>query len=80
MRGCAAEVEETRRLNELALEVMLAGQAHPTAAADRVRIAGAAFCGEDVAPVLGASAPTGPEETAGAPLSRPALGGTERRR
>jgi membrane-associated protease RseP (regulator of RpoE activity) len=52
----AGEVEETRRLNELALDVMLAGQARVTAVADRIRIAGAAFCGEDVVPVLGAFA------------------------
>jgi membrane-associated protease RseP (regulator of RpoE activity) len=54
--AAAGEVEETRRLNELALDVMLAGQARVTAVADRVRIAGAAFCGEDVVPVLGAFA------------------------
>jgi membrane-associated protease RseP (regulator of RpoE activity) len=71
MRGCAAlailallfgapaaagEAEETRRLNELALDLMLAGQARVTAVADRIRIAGAAFCGGNVVPVFGAFA------------------------
>ena len=55
--GCAqvlwASPEESKRLNDLALDRLLEGQARVMALSDRVRIAGAELCGKKVAPVLG---------------------------
>jgi membrane-associated protease RseP (regulator of RpoE activity) len=48
-----ALIAEERRLDDLALDAMLAGQERVTRVADRVRIAGADLCGERIGPVLG---------------------------
>lgn len=52
-RVSAGEAEEERRLNDLAFDVMLEGQARIMAIADRIRIAGADLCGKKIAPVIG---------------------------
>lgn len=53
----AADGPEEARLNALALDRMVAGQARVMRVADRIRIAGAPWCGKKVAPVIGVYAP-----------------------
>ena len=53
LAGTADEATEELRLNYLALDVMLEGQARVMRIADRMRIAGADLCGRKIAPVIG---------------------------
>ena len=55
--GTADESSEELRLNYLALDLMLEGQARVMRIADRMRIAGADLCGKRIAPVIGVYAP-----------------------
>ena len=57
LSGAADEASEELRLNYLALDLMLDGQARIMRIADRMRIAGADLCGKKVSPVIGVYAP-----------------------
>ena len=57
LTGTSDEAGEELRLNYLALDLMLEGQARVMRIADRMRIAGADLCGRKIAPVIGVYAP-----------------------
>jgi membrane-associated protease RseP (regulator of RpoE activity) len=58
LAGTADEAAEELRLNYLALDLMLEGQARVMRIADRMRIASADLCGRKIGPVLGVYAPS----------------------